>query len=880
MIIGHDHSEGTGLTKPNKSDQYVLLLVLTFAAAVILFVLPADLRSPLFLLACGASLIGGVLMRSRAATRFWLVEAGLCVAALYLFLRTSPMIDLGDDTSALQSVLRFDPAMWENALLAALLAGVGFWLYVRARPQTPGSAAPAASARALKRVSVRQTALELGVILLVAWVATQTLHNFSNQVQLAGTDMIELTRSADFAGQFLRMTGRIPLWDPFIGTGEPMLEAVSTFVLNPFMSLPIMLLGVQPGAVIVLVLHAVLLGWGGWVWARVMGLGSAGRLLMGALLVGSGSVTGPLAHGTFVLAVSQVYMPYLYAGLIAMLYLTGQRWGLLLFVTATAVMIFSGTFWYVLPTTIGCGLIALFALIRLDGGRLRVDGVRLRALLLAGGLVIGVGAARLLTIDRSVLSHPLQSYDWELSYPQVFFNFLDPGYTADKSQWFVLYHFVVPAYLAVSVAVLTLLTGRGYKHPITGGRRFAAASAIFVLLIAFISMGTIPAVNAIYAALPFLDDWRNPGRMAAAASPFIVLGVSWGFDRLAVMAWRWRQRPGRKPDGAAALVALAVIGVLAVPQVGSNWDQSIGLIQTAGYFPTNFEAARTLRQLYPSQFLTIHTGWIENYSLNQSLIRHQYGDDEVFTIGLPATIGEYQLQTVEPFAFGDLPDTGNGIWLQENGYVEMPNVPVEPGIGAVLDYNPEALAYAYLVPESTLLGLGGAQLYGSQTRPATYFDRIDQIEVEVDQVTPGDVLVVQETAYPGWTVTVDGVDEPVESVNHYLAVRLPTDAQAATVVFSYRPVRLYVGGLITVISSLLLIGWALRLDRRWRAPELADEAVNSLPILELETPLNGVDEPPLAEPVRPVGVYVAVIAGLVGISLFGAWLAVRRRSGD
>lgn len=261
-----------------------------------------------------------------------------------------------------------------------------------------------------------QVALELLIIALVAWWATRALHTFTPGVQLTGVDMIPLTRSADFAGQFLREFGRIPLWDPFIGYGQPMLEAAQSFILNPFMSVPILLLGAKPGVLIVVLLHAAIFGWGGWVWARVLGFGMAGRVLAGALLVSSGSMTGALSHGVFQLALSQAYVPYIYAGLIALLYLRRDqkppRWGVGLFVVGTALLIFSGSFWYVLPTAFGCAVLALFALIQLRTGALHLNGVRLVALVGAGTALVGVAVIRLLTINRDLLQHPTGSYDY------------------------------------------------------------------------------------------------------------------------------------------------------------------------------------------------------------------------------------------------------------------------------------------------------------------------------------------------------------------------------------------------------------------------------------------------------------------------------------
>lgn len=669
----------------------------------------------------------------------------------------------------------------------------------------------------LEPLRLWQALLELSLIALVAWLATSFLHDFSDQVQLSGVDTVQLTRAADFAGQFLRESGKIPLWNPFIGNGEPMLEATQSFILNPLMSLPIMLLGAKPGVLVVVILHAIIFGWGGWVWGRVMGFSAAGRLLMGGLLVSSGSFTGAISHGVFQLAMSQAYVPNVYAGLIAMLFLPGQRWGLTLFVTATALLIFSGSFWYVLPTAFGCALLAGLALLRVDRRVPRIDGWRFRRLLLAGVLVLGVAAVRLLTVNRELLLHPQLNYDIQLSYTQVLTNYFDPGYTLDKGQWFAVYHYVVPLTLMLGVTTVTLVLWRRAGRALVGGWRVLLAGVTIIAVMSFFGTGPTLSVMAVYEAIPFLKDWRQPGRMAAVSSIWVVMLVAWGFDLIGRFGWALVRQPQitRKVIGAGGLVALGLGGAAGVIQVSDNWFQSVALIPTRDWYRQQVEATYALRDLYPHQMIALHTGWIEHYALNETRIRHPYGDNEVFTTGLPPTIGGEQFEYWEEFAYGDTSDSGNGTFLRENGWVEMDNVPTIPDIGAILDYNPEALPYAYVVPEQTLLDRMNQRLVRSQTRAVSYFHRIDEVELDVENTGDGNVLVAQETAYPGWSVMVNGVELPIESVHRRIAVRLPANLDSATVIFRYQPVRLYMGGLISFLSIVLLGLYALRLDLRW-----------------------------------------------------------------
>jgi uncharacterized membrane protein YfhO len=76
------------------------------------------------------------------------------------------------------------------------------------------------------------------------------------------------------------------------------------------------------------------------------------------------------------------------------------------------------------------------------------------------------------------------------------------------------------------------------------------------------------------------------------------------------------------------------------------------------------------------------------------------------------------------------------------------------------------------------------------------------------------VLVVGETAYPGWEVSVNGESAPLESVGGLMGVTLPDQLTGTTqVIFSYRPYWLYVGGVITLMSALVFATYLLQLDR-------------------------------------------------------------------
>jgi uncharacterized membrane protein YfhO len=75
------------------------------------------------------------------------------------------------------------------------------------------------------------------------------------------------------------------------------------------------------------------------------------------------------------------------------------------------------------------------------------------------------------------------------------------------------------------------------------------------------------------------------------------------------------------------------------------------------------------------------------------------------------------------------------------------------------------------------------------------------------------VLIVQESAYPGWQVRVDGQRVRLEVVDGLVGVAIPRGEATYTVEFVYRPPLVMVGGALSIITALVLMGYLLRADR-------------------------------------------------------------------
>src|SRR5260221_1595814 len=140
----------------------------------------------------------------------------------------------------------------------------------------------------LPPITLLQLIVELGLLVVIPLIETQHLQNWSPDLRIPGDEFSYLVNSGAIASAVFQKTDAIPLWNPFIGSGEPLLESPFSFVLNPFMSWPILWSGPVVGSKIAVIIHIMLMALGGWTLGRVLRLGSPGRARLGRLLAGCG----------------------------------------------------------------------------------------------------------------------------------------------------------------------------------------------------------------------------------------------------------------------------------------------------------------------------------------------------------------------------------------------------------------------------------------------------------------------------------------------------------------------------------------------------------------------------------------------------------------
>jgi len=106
-----------------------------------------------------------------------------------------------------------------------------------------------------------------------------------------------------------------------------------------------------------------------------------------------------------------------------------------------------------------------------------------------------------------------------------------------------------------------------------------------------------------------------------------------------------------------------------------------------------------------------------------------------------------------------------------------------------------------------------------------------RLVIAVDTPSAG-VLVVNHWFFPGWRVSRNGEDVPLLAANHVQqGVAVP--AGQSSIVFTYRPLELYVGGAMTILAilgavALLMVvirrpEWLPSMPQNWLAPSLKSD---------------------------------------------------------
>ncbi len=177
----------------------------------------------------------------------------------------------------------------------------------------------------------------------------------------------------------------------------------------------------------------------------------------------------------------------------------------------------------------------------------------------------------------------------------------------------------------------------------------------------------------------------------------------------------------------------------------------------------------------------------------------------------PPTIGDviyFPDRLLAEFAVPGYPN--ERAFLIDNGYRLVVGSPRHPDGVPCLYQNTNLLPYAFALPLRSAETLPEAPTRNLVT-PIDTVEQYPGVVFVAVQNTTGEALVVtiQERAYPGSSVRMDGQEARIESYIGQLAVIVPADNQPHVLTFEYRPPLLMVGGLLTLLAAAAFTGYLL-----------------------------------------------------------------------
>lgn len=467
-------------------------------------------------------------------------------------------------------------------------------------------------------------------------------------------------------------------------------------------------------------------------------------------------------------------------------------------------------------------------------------------LLLTGVLMAGLAAIMLLPVllhfDR-IGKHPSEfEAGWVVPLQDVIPLYFDPAVTrfinvffpSTQEHWYrpvqssaeFYYSFVTPGWFFLLLLLIP------FYHPAARWeRRLWLVAILLVVLATLWGAGGNSVFIWLYKTVPFLGQWRFVGRALAVAAFWLAVLVAVRADSLWNIAFltNWHKlgviRPIARWLPALLGAGLLLSSGLAAIQVNNQWDKLEATIK-----PINTQADKCiswLRQTYPDRPLSV---WQFDYRHMTTFLSNRVRSWDIqsdFEMrALPSTIGQpdFDLNTFYPeFAFID--QRHDHQTLLGSGYLPLTGSPYFNRPYHCLYRNTNFIPYAYTVALSDLLVQRTPDSPNRLEMPSYLFTPVTVLQHQPDAITvrvEGErrrkmVLGVQERAYPGWQVTINGQPAQLESVGGQIGVSLPLGDEPIVAHFEYRPPLVMLGGAITIATSALCAIYLLRGRRKQSA---------------------------------------------------------------
>ena len=713
--------------------------------------------------------------------------------------------------------------------------------------------------------------IEITIVILAGIFAASVFVDFNPNTRLGGIEAEYLTRTAYPVATLLQRKGYIPLWDPYMELGDPMLENPVAFYFNPVLIGPSLLLGPITGIKISIVLTAIIAGLGGWALARVLGLGPLARLLLALLCIGKGNMYSFLSQGHFAFFAAQAYFPWIYAGVLAIFH-GHRRWPPVLIALAFSLIFFTGSPWFPPPLVLTVGILTLFYVIDFHAGVklsgfwrvINIDWHKLGVVVASLVLTLCLSAVTFLTLwnTRQNIGGTTVAADYQADLGRVLsqyvsgFKQLGPSSDYMVANGFAFYSYVTPLWYGLVVLILLgFVTAVRRRLPQLPWRVMLAGLVIFIFCTLW-GAGQNPIIQWFYQVIPLANQFRHVERVLGISALWLAVLVAIVVDRLwvdLVHSPVWikledlKHTVFRRRLRLLLAAALVVTTGFASYDVVSRWHDNWGTYFLNPEDEWENYCITWLRQHYPDQQLSVWTLSYHNiYTYYRNEVRHGFvGSDFYHAQPIPSTIFNGNLvprsfgpsELLPEFALGGPHFDAN--WLKVNGYVALPGSadPFSSDRAPCVYRRDNAYSYAFWITRRDLKANANF-LPPSAITPITTFVRdYDRIALLAQAKSDADVVVaVQELAYPGWTVQIDGHSAKLELVGGLIGTVLPFDGKQHLVFFQYLPIDFFVGAAITLITAIGCILYLLRADQLLPASLARRFIAQIVEAWELKTP--------------------------------------------
>lgn len=706
----------------------------------------------------------------------------------------------------------------------ALLGAAIFWLWGERRPlPVPARRLPAPAPLPPEPVPAAPLALPVAAesrrdlggwallfILLLTLYYGRELINFDPSMILSGRE-VEWTLEADVVAWKSLLTYReLPLWNPYWYTGRPFLADPFFHGLDPKMFIPQALFGPLNGSKIGVLLSFVTIGVGGWLLGRVMRLGAGACAWLGAMLALSGQMVSYYSGvGSVGLGLSFSYVPWVLAASIALWQRQDAR-RTALFALAGALLFLGSNFYFLAYTAIAMGIVVaaefLWAYMSDSGGR-RL-GRFLLHVAIGGALAVAVAAVVALPqveVSRYLFKPPID--DLHMSgqpLESLLINFFisDQGYYAQHL--FNMGGLMIGRYSYLGLLPFVFLFGAPLAWQ-RGHRRAIVWLTVIGLVGLFYAAGNHTPIWSFFRSLPGAASLRFPERTLGLVTISVIalaaLGLQMWWQRSAALTQQMALTADEEESSLLLPVnplqitlVLLAIGAIVMAYRGNikhlTLSQRNLTAESAVAAVKEHVGEREFHLFVPTDSSLLATSLQEVGQVNPTLV--------------------WQLDRKEPL----LNWVTVSFHAAEYALVGGATLPPEMGPSEVVADYPEydlhrltnAMPYAFTTalatpPDRTLLA-------APEVTRAVEAQRLSPRRIRVEaEAGVGERLVVAESMYPGWTVTVDGEPAELEPFNGFLS--LPVASGRHRYEFYFNPLLPKIALLISLLALPYALGVAL-----------------------------------------------------------------------